>query len=348
MSDKRAFPTGHGGQIDAMATAFPDAPLPWIDLSTGINPFAYPLPPIPTEAWARLPTAADRERCEAAMAAAFGCERAHCRAVPGTELVIRQLPRILKVKRVALRGRSYADHIESWRAAGAKVISVDDPLEHVGAVDAVVLVNPNNPDGKRWSLDRIEATRAKLASRGGWVIVDEAYADLDPALSMAAMAGREGLIILRSFGKFFGLAGIRLGAVLAAPSTLSDLADQLGEWDVSGPAQSLGASAYADLEWQNATRLKLRTARDDLSKLLASAGIEEVGGTDLFRFVRVRDAAALWEALASKGIAVRRFHSDDHHLRIGLPDTDGLCRLAEALSLLSARGGQLPPIPRVR
>ncbi|MEM6827833.1 MAG: threonine-phosphate decarboxylase CobD [Pseudomonadota bacterium] len=323
---------GHGGQIDAMAAAFPDAPLPWIDLSTGINPFPYPLPPIPKEAWTRLPTVTSRARCEGAMAEAFGCDRAHCRAVSGTELVIRQLPEILGKERVVLRGRSYGDHAESWSAAGATIKAVSDPLGHLDDADVVVLVNPNNPDGTRWPVEQMEAARYELASRGGWLIVDEAYADLEPTQSMSPMAGRKGLIVLRSFGKFFGLAGVRLGAVLGPPPILSKLGDRLGGWDVSGPALSIGEYAYANLEWQNATRLKLSAAREELSHLLAKAGIEEMGGTDLFRFVRVPDAKEVWEALAIKGIAVRRFTDDNQHFRIGLPNPEALIRLSDALS----------------
>ncbi|MDT0577104.1 threonine-phosphate decarboxylase CobD [Croceicoccus sp. F390] len=324
---------GHGGQIDAMAAAFPNAPLPWVDLSTGINPFSYPLPPISREAWATLPTARDRERCEVAMAAAFGCDRAHCRAVPGTELVIRQLPTILSGRRVVVRSRSYADHAVSWSAAGAEVNAVDDPLDHLDHADVVVLVNPNNPDGMRWPIERIEGARAELASRGGWLIVDEAYADLEPALSVSSMAGREGLVVLRSFGKFFGLAGVRLGAALGPPVMLSEITDRLGSWDVSGPALSLGAHAYSNLQWHDAARARLRTACKDLSCLIAKVGIEELGGTDLFRFVRVPDADKVWKVLANRGIAVRRFREDSRHLRIGLPDFDALIRLADVLSL---------------
>ncbi|MEL6529505.1 MAG: threonine-phosphate decarboxylase CobD [Pseudomonadota bacterium] len=324
--------TGHGGQIDAMAKAFPDAPLPWIDLSTGINPFPYPLPSIAEKAWTRLPTAADRVACEAAMASAFGCDMSHCRAVAGTEVAIRQLPTILGCRRVVLRHRSYADHADSWHAAGADVIAVEDPLYDQARGDAVVIVNPNNPDGKRWSIDRIEVTRSALAQRGGWLIVDEAYGDLDPANSMASFAGRDSLIVLRSFGKFFGLAGLRLGAVLAPSHMLARLGSMLGGWDVSGPALRIGAIAYADFEWQNATRRKLLDARKNMSLALARAEVEELGGTDLFRFIRVQDAAGLWERLARNGIAVRKFGGDNQHLRIGIAAPDNLDRLAFALS----------------
>ena len=328
--------SGHGGQIDAMARAFPDAPKPWIDLSTGINPLAYPIGPIPSEAWHRLPTASDRESCETAMARAFGCDPAYCRAVAGTELAIRQLPELLGPRRVALRGRSYTDHAESWAAAGADILAVNEPLSVVESANAVVLVNPNNPDGVRWSREQIDYARESLAKRDGWLIIDEAYADLDPARSMAPMAGLDGLVVLRSFGKFFGLAGVRLGAVLAQPHILAGLGHKLGGWDVSGPALAIGASAYADLDWQNAMRFRLREASSALSHLLSKASVEDVGGTDLFRFVRVPDAAVMWEKLAQQGISVRRFSGDNRHLRIGLPKLEEFGRLAHALSFSTA------------
>ena len=324
---------GHGGRIDAMARAFPEAPLPWVDLSTGINPFSYPVPEMPVDAWARLPGEAARASCETAMAGAFGCDPAFCRAVAGTEIAIRQLPSILHAKMVAVRAPSYADHAHSWRSAGAKVLSVSDPLELVEEADVVVLVNPNNPDGNCWPVERIEHARARLAARGGWLIVDEAYADLDPSKSVAPFAGREGLIVLRSFGKFYGLAGLRLGAVLAAPNILRRMGERLGGWDVSGPALAIGAAAYADRDWQATTRGHLARQMEATRAMLASSVLEDRGGTDLFRFVRTSDATILWRQLAQHGVAVRRFAGDDHHLRIGLPaDAAALARLAQALN----------------
>lgn len=325
--------SGHGGRIDAMARAFPDAPLPWLDLSTGINPFPYPLPPIAPDAWTRLPTSATRDACEIAMARAFGCTHEACRAVAGTEVAIRQFPAILRAQEVALRVPSYADHVQSWKAAGARIAQCADPLECAGAVDIAVIVNPNNPDGYCWPVDRIEAARVAMARRGGWLIVDEAYGELDPQASVAHLAGRDGLIVLRSFGKFYGLAGVRLGAVLAPPEVLAALDRRLGGWDVSGPALALGAIAYADADWANATRAKLAGAMRDCRALLLDAGLEDIVGTDLFRYVRAADAAGLWQRLARAGIAVRRFADDAHHLRFGLPDSQAsLERLSRAIS----------------
>ena len=325
--------SGHGGRIDAMARAFPSAPLPWIDLSTGINPYPYRWPSIAPDAWERLPGEVARAFCESTMAESFRCDPSFCRAVAGTEVVIRQLPSILRAQRVAVRARSYADHAESWRLAGAKVVTHFDPLALAGEADVAVIVNPNNPDGHRWTVEAIEAARATLAHRGGWLIVDEAYADLNPSLSAAPLAGRKGLIILRSFGKFFGLAGVRLGAVLATQEILSSIEDRLGGWDVSGPALDIGAAAYADHDWQAATRGHPAVRMQEMHALIATSALEDRGGTDLFRFVRGSDANALWRRLAEQGIAVRRFVGDAHHLRIGLPaDKLAFSRLARGLN----------------
>ena len=198
----------------------------------------------------------------------------------------------------------------------------------------MVLVNPNNPDGHCWPVERIEHARARLAKRGGWLIVDEAYADLDPSKSVAPFAGRRGLIVLRSFGKFSGLAGLRLGAVLAPPDVLREVGEGLGGWDVSGPALAIGKAAYGNRQWQVATREYLALRMHELRTLIASSDLNDRGGTDLFRFVQASDATARWRQLARHGIAVRRFVEDDHHLRVGLPaDAAQLDRLAEALNL---------------
>ena len=333
MTDNKLF-TGHGGRIDVMARAFPHAPEPWLDLSTGINPWPYVVPTLAPEAWTRLPTEEARKVCEGAMANAFGCAPEACRAVGGTEIAIRLLPSILRSRSVAVRSPSYADHRHSWHSAGADVLEIEDPLEVVDDVDTVVLVNPNNPDGHRWSVGEMEEARRRLTRRGGWLIVDEAYADLDPEASMAPAAGRAGLIVLRSFGKFFGLAGVRLGAFLAPPGVLDELGEKVGGWDVSGPALAVGEAAYADKIWQKKTRNRLADASLALQQVLSDAGLQDAGGTELFRYVKTEDAAAVWRGLAENGVAVRRFENCNQALRFGLPpDPQSLSRLAKALAV---------------
>lgn len=327
--------TVHGGRIDLMRRAFPQAPRGWVDLSTGINPHAYPHGPFRHGDARVLPEQTLRASCEAAMAARFGCAAEACRAVPGTELVIRLLPYILRGRRVAVRRPSYADHEEAWRSAGARLSLHDDPLEMATAddVSVVVIVNPNNPDGRIWTRAEVAAAHAALMQRGGTLIVDEAYADLSPEISAASLAGAPGLIILRSFGKTYGLPGLRLGCILAEAKVLRRLDALLGHWAVSGTALRTGQQAYGDTEWLRRTAAQVRRESGELQLLLNRAGLVDRGGTLLFRYVRTDDAMGMWTRLAKKGIAVRRFDEDPHHLRIGLPGSaDALERLQAALT----------------
>lgn len=325
----------HGGALDLMRARFPRAPQPWIDLSTGINPWPYPVGSPQPETLQRLPSVTATAACREAMAAAFGAPAACVLPVPGSELLIRLLPLLLRPRsgaRVAVARPSFADHAEVWRAAGYRVVETSDPLAALATADLVVLCNPNNPDGRVWKPARLEAARAALAAKGGWLIVDEAYADVRPELSLAASGGRPGLILLRSFGKFFGLPGLRLGALIAPPDTVETARACLGVWSVSGPALAAGARAYRDAGWQRATRQRLATARARLDAVLNAAGLRVAGGTDLFRFVEVDDAGRVWQRLAERGIFVRGFDWSPNRLRIGLPpDAAAEERLSRAL-----------------
>lgn len=322
----------HGGALDRMQAAFPDGPRPWIDLSTGINPWPYPAPALSPESLQHLPTRAAQDRCRHAMAQAFGAPEDSLVLAPGSELLIRLLPQLISPKRVALLNPTYGDHAQVWRRAGAIVIETDAPLALADTVDAIVLCNPNNPDGRQFSPEELETARETLARRGGWLIVDEAYADLDPSLSVAGSGGAAGLIVLRSFGKFFGLAGVRLGAALAPARIRAALSDLLGEWPVSGAALVLGPHAYEDHAWQSCARLNLTAARERLDDILLGAGFPGIQGTDLFRLVTCDDAHATWRLLAEAGLYVRRFAWSGNMLRIGLPATlQAERRLREAL-----------------
>lgn len=325
----------HGGALDLMRTRFPQAPEPWVDLSTGINPWPYPLDSPQPETIQRLPTITAMAACRDAMAETFGAAAECVLPIPGSELLIRLLPTLLRPRhgtRVAITRPTFADHAEVWRAAGCRVIETPDPLEVLAATDLVVLCNPNNPDGRVWNPDRLEAARATLAAKGGWLIVDEAYADVRPDLSLAASGGRAGLLLLRSFGKFFGLPGLRLGALIAPPDTLETVRRCLGVWSVSGPALAAGIQAYRDRGWQQDTRHRLATARARLDEVLSAAGLRVTGGVDLFRFVAVGAADSVWQQLAGRGIFVRRFDWSQNRLRVGLPpDADAEARLAQAL-----------------
>lgn len=326
----------HGGALDDVMRLFPNAPQPWIDLSTGINPWPYPLSMSENQSFERLPTATAAARCRSAMATYFNTDERHILLAPGSELLIRLLPTIMSPNRIVVLSPTYGDHASVWKRSGRTVIETDDPFHQSADADVVVVCNPNNPDGRRFDPDTLLAAHETLAKKGGWLIVDEAYADLDPSLSLASFAGRDGLIILRSFGKFFGLAGLRLGAMLAPPSLLSAMNERLGFWPVSGPALEVGTMAYRDENWQREMRIRLREARITLDDTLAATGLAVAGGTDLFRYVRCADAAMLWNALGSSGIYTRKFMWSNQHLRLGLPrNPEALTRLENALTPLT-------------
>ena len=324
----------HGGALDRVAVQFPAAPVPWIDLSTGINPWSWPVDRVDPDSLHRLPTHGDMDRCRLSMAQAFAAPASALTLVPGTEVAIRLLPQILAARRVAVLSPSYGDHAETWGAAGAELVTTADPLGHADDVDIVVLCNPNNPDGRCFDTEVLSDARERLARRGGWLIVDEAYADLDPARSLAPLAGSPGLVILRSTGKFFGLAGLRLGAVLGPPALAAALERLLGVWRISGPALAIGTRAYADIDWQQSMRGRLAAARARLDALIEAGGGRVAGGTDLFRYVEVDNAHATWRKLCKHGIYTRRFDWTPSHLRLGLPGSpEAEARLASALSL---------------
>ena len=319
---------GHGGRLGAARTAWPDAPTPWLDLSTGINPRPYPVPALAPETWSRLPDPESVRALETAAATAFGVDDpARVVAAAGSEALIRLLPRLLASRRIAISTRTYGGHADAWLAAGAELADPGDP-----AADLRVLVNPNNPSGRALSPDQV------VDLTEGPLLVDEAFADIDPALSVAPLAGAPGherLIVLRSFGKFYGLAGARLGFLVAEPALAARVRRALGDWPVSGPAIAVGLTAYADPAWAAQTRQRLIESTVQLDSLLRRAGFEIAGGTLLFRLTRAADAPRRFEVLAQAGILTRPFPWDETLIRFGLPgpDRDWL-RLADALESL--------------
>lgn len=312
----------HGGALDRMRAAFPSSPEPWVDLSTGINPWSYPISDIPDTTFRHLPALEDYDSCRQAMAESLAAPSEDFILAPGSELLIRLLPMVIKPNKVAILAPTYGDHADAWRRAGVDVLESTDPLGMADQVDAVVVCNPNNPDGRLFAPEDLMRAAASLARHGGWLIVDEAYADLNAAHSLTPFGAVDGLIVLRSFGKFFGLAGLRLGALFAPETVRLDMQSLLGGWPVPGPALAIGERAYRDLAWQAETRLRLREARERLDRLLQLSGLNVCGGTDLFRLVETDDAHALWETLAQRGIYVRRFSWSDQLVRMGLPENE--------------------------
>jgi cobalamin biosynthetic protein CobC len=322
----------HGGRLAAAAVQFPAAPTPWIDLSTGVNPIPYPAPSVSRSANARLPDPTETAALEEAAAAAFGVRAAGgTLAVPGSEAALRILARLLPAKTVAVAAPTYGSHAAAWRSAGAVVRSI--PCRDLATADAdiVVAVNPNNPDGYRHAPDTLARIADRQAARGGWLIVDEAFAETAPELSVADRAGGA-LIVLRSFGKFYGLAGVRLGFVLAGDGVIAELRTVFGDWPVSASAIAVGRAAYPDAVWRDRTAASLIRKAARLDQLLFRAGFQIVGGTSLFRLAAADDASRRFALLAERGLLTRPFEFDRRWLRFGLPaGATAWTRLEQAL-----------------
>ena len=306
----------HGGRVNAAAAHYGLAPTQWLDLSTGVNPNGWPVPSLPAGAWNRLP-----EPDDGLIAAARACYDApQVLPVAGSQAAILAIPALRARCRVGILAPSYAEHAEAWRRAGhvIELLSPGDIAASISRLDVLVLANPNNPTGSRFAIDDLRRWHADLAMKGGWLVVDEAFMDATASESLAAFSARPGLIVLRSLGKFFGLAGARVGFVLAEAGFLRRLDEKLGPWTVSGPARAVAALALRDHAWQAATRARLTRDSQRLHELLCTAGLRPAGGTALFQWAVTPQAAAIHDRLARQGVLVRRF-AEPASLRFGLP-----------------------------
>jgi cobalamin biosynthetic protein CobC len=330
-------PIAHGGRLNEARRMFPGAPEPFLDLSTGINPVPYPLPTFAPDCFTRLPEPEAETTLLSTAAAAYGAiDPSLLAAAPGTQILIDLLPRLWPAERVAVLGPTYAEHAHAWGKIGASVTTVTDIAALEGAGVAVVC-NPNNPDGRRIAPERLLALADRLRAGGGLLVVDEAFADLeDVGLSLAGALPHPAVIVLRSFGKTYGLAGVRLGFALAAPQRAMRVREALGPWAVSGPAIAVGCMALADRGWLEATKARLEHERSRLDAMLSLAGLHVIGGTLLFRLAESPSAAAIFQHLGRAGILVRRFAAQPGWLRVGLPGSPEAWQRLEA-SLTSSR-----------
>ena len=308
--------------LSQAARNFPNAPRPFLDLSTGINPVPYPLAALPAEAATRLPDADDEARLRDVAAQAYNAaDPAMVVAAPGTQILISLLPHLLRLPqpRVAILAPTYAEHAAAWRSVGAHVENVTDPAD-LAQADIAVVGNPNNPDGRRTDPRHLLALADRLAPRAGLLIVDEAFADLEgPGLSLVPHLPHPAILVLRSFGKTYGLAGLRLGFALAAPGLAARLRQALGPWAVAGPALAAGLQTLPDSSWRDAAALRLERDALRLDSLLADRAMTLVGGTRLFRLYEGEAAQTLHDRLGRAGILTRRFDEAPHRLRFGLP-----------------------------
>ena len=338
--EKLAAFTGHGGRIGAARARYPHAVAPWIDLSTGIAPWGYSIPKLSVECWTRLP---EPDALEGLVAAARQYYRVpdgmKVAPVTGSDMAIGLIPRLVTRRvKTAIVSPTYGSHAQAWRAAGHEVIEVDG-LDGISGCDIGVVVNPNNPDGRVWPPGELRDVAARLARRGGFLVIDEAFGDVNPEQSVLGGEAVPGAVVLRSFGKFFGLAGVRLGFVIS-DTWIAGMTEQVcGAWPVSGAAVEIATRAYGDREWAAAQRRRLNEAGGRLREMLAAAELNPNGNAPLFQLAEHPAGARLFDHLASAGILVRPF-ADGTKLRFGLPgDEAAWQRLDAALTGWKPEGG---------
>ncbi len=306
---------------------------PWLDLSTGINPWPYPVGRIAPAAWQRLPGRDEELALRTAAAAHCGVSDADDVIVaPGSQSIIQWLPTLRRPGLVAIVSPTYLEHAASWRRAGHSVSGVRAGAPLRDDVAVLVVARPNNPDGVVVPVAWLRQAATALRRRGGLLVIDEAFADIDDAPSAFTTLPRGSTVVLRSFGKFFGLAGGRLGFALASGALRDNLRAALGPWAASGPIVSIATRAYENRRWIARTRERLKRGAERLDAVATRAGLVHAGGTTLFRLYEAPDAGETFARLARAGIYVRRFAEHPTWLRIGLPpDAAALRRLATAL-----------------
>ncbi len=308
----------HGGDLDRAVARYGGTRAGWSDLSTGINPFPYPIPDLPHESWTALPDQGALDQLITAARSFWHVpDGAGILPVPGASAAIALIPLLAPPGRVHIPGPTYNEHSASFTSAGWSL------APDATATDASVHVHPNNPDGTRWQHSDIT---------GQLRIIDESFCDVMPERTLIDAATTPGTLILKSFGKFWGLAGLRLGFVIGDPALLAHLSRLLGPWAVAGPALHIGRAALQDNTWATQTREQLAAQSTRLDTLMTAKSAALVGGTPLFRLYRVDRAADWQDRLARHHIWSRVFPYNQTWLRLGLPDAAGWHRIQDALA----------------
>lgn len=327
----------HGGGIDAAIAHFGGEFSDWLDLSTGINPESFVLPDLPLSLWHRLP---DESILQGALTAArefYGAEpEAPLAAAPGTQALIQIMPLLADTGTMAILTPTYQEYATSFQRCGWTVYSCDAIDDIPGDVSIVVVVNPNNPDGRYIPAKQLLKLASELGRKSGFLIVDEAFADVDEGASLVPQAINMPLIVLKSFGKFFGLAGVRLGFAFSNSVLTEKIAARLGPWAASGPSLAIAQNAFTSKDI-DCFRCRIHERREALSAVFARCKLKEIGGTALFSLVQCEEAYALWRHLAEHHIWVRKFDYAPHWLRMGLvKNATDLRRLEDTLLTFKA------------
>ncbi|MEM1110495.1 MAG: threonine-phosphate decarboxylase [Pseudomonadota bacterium] len=335
----------HGGDLVSASDRYGIPIEDWTDLSTGINPVPYPVGPIPPSVMTQLPY--QRREFEGAVCSYYG--RHNWLAVSGSQAAIQALPSWLPELPALVPDVGYQEHAYQWLNAGLHIERYPAMAGHAAALTALdkainarsachlVLIQPNNPSGLLLSIDHVLDCASRLTD-GGCVVADEAFIDTSPGQSLLRAGGDHwphNLIVLRSFGKFFGLAGLRLGFIFAAPERLAAIRRLQGPWAVNGPAQWVAQQALKDVAWQTQARLGLEQnsamMQRQLEPLFVRLGATLVARTSFFHsyLMSAQNGHALADQLAEQGILVRV-----------IDENEGLTK-GSALIRLGIEGGRL-------
>ena len=341
----------HGGQLQKVALQYNIAPNQWLDLSTGIAPFNYPIPKIPEKLYQALPQVSN----ELTVVAQRYYNADNLLVTNGSQAIIKLLPTLWreqnKHSRTAyLPEQGYKEHALAWQMAGFSLCWYQDKLPELSKIEnnaVLIVINPNNPTGQLYPKSVLLKYQKKLAENNGLLVIDEAFIDvIKNSQSMTnTINNYKNTLVLRSFGKFFGLAGIRIGFLIADQTWLENFSENLGPWQVNSPAQFIAQQALADYNWHEQQKHKLNTLSNKLHSLLIEnippENMNKITGTDLFQTVYFKKgvdsisyAEHYYITLCQQGIYVR-LTDDKQALRFGIAKEDQLERLTNALALFS-------------
>ncbi len=313
----------HGGDLDAAISGYGGTASSWLDLSTGINPVPYPVPALPPSLWNRLPeSGAETALLKASRHYYRIPETMGVTACPGTQSAIQILPSLFKPSNVAILSPTYAEHRHCWQAHGHNILEVARPEDIPPDCSVIILVSPNNPTGWIPETDILLALHQHVKEKNGLLVMDEAFMDCTPDKSCIPFLSPDHLAVLKSFGKFFGLAGLRLGFAIGDPKITREINRRLGPWAVSGPASHIGAKALSDSSWISKTRQRLKEDKAACLRLLTENGLVPTGGTDLFTLIQDDQANLLFRHLCDHQILSRPFSEHPSLIRLGHPASE--------------------------
>ena len=308
----------HGGEVAVAAKEFGLPEDQWIDLSTGINRTSYPNTHLSAAVFQALPNITDMEHLLTKAKMFYEIKNSsEIIAGPGTQSILQNLPLLFPKREISILSPTYSEHQYTWEQAGNKVLPVST-LNAVPHDIVAVVVNPNNPNGKKYQVEDL----LNLSENLELLVIDEAFCDCSPNLSVIPHLSKHKILVLRSLGKFFGLAGLRLGFAVGMPKITQQILSRLGPWAVSGPAIEIGTRALSDTSWVSGMRRMLKSQSLRLNNILEKQNISILGGTTLFTLIKTRHASEIFSALATEGILVRQFENYKTWLRIGLPGAE--------------------------